>query len=538
MLESGQKTPLDSLKGLCEALNIKTPEDLDGCSPEILVEEVKERLLMGSETDRRALIHFPQVLEMLTLENGSKIMAIDFTTIPGNTSKVVPMDDEFKKAEESGEVSLEETPTLIVHSSGNASIWFTEIARRKGYKVMVVTFDYISTPRIDALTALGAEIYFIQGEKGVEGAIEKAKELERTHPGSKFLDQTHSEDNYKSFIPHGRRAVRKLLLKNLPPTHFVSGVGTGGTFTGLSMGVRELAPDCDCVAVEIGNKPHLSKKYPDSVLDIDSDSTIANLTQDEDLYWTEEFNNSNQIPGLAANIDGINLTELFETAPSSITSIRNATAFKATRLLGRNHQRFVGPSTGAAFAAAYTIANQNPNSVVLMPICDDGFRYEGDIWHKQKYQVSNSELLENKIGSSIEIQSHVYQDSRTPHLAMRERGGPYSTDAMLYFMEMACRELEKKMGLIDDENESLGMGVIDLKHLTSIPLGTEIKCKAKLVEFSESNGKKFLTYETQAFAVNDNQEIPISGTAKHQRCVMNLDEFRKKQQERFPDSVI
>jgi cysteine synthase A len=509
---------------------VEAPEGAKDLSVNLIQEEMEEMLIRASTLNERELVHYPDIIELIPeLPNGSRILAIDYRTIPGNTTKVVPMEQEFKAAEENGEISLEKTPTLIVHSSGNASIWFAKIARQKGYTVEVVIMDYASVPRLNTLCASGANINFVRGELGVDAMIKRAKQLEQSIKGSKFLDQTHSPDNYKGFIPHGRRAVRKLLLQGLVPTHLVAGVGTGGTYTGLSEGVNELAPECECIAVEVREKPYLTDEYPDTELKIDPDSFIAKKTSD-DNFWLESYPEASQIPGLAANIHGINMVKQFEEDrnPQTIT-VKNETGIKAARLLAREYQQFAGPSTGTTFAAALTIAEQNPNSVVLMPICDLGTQYSGEIWHKDKRHIAEFKATKEVIGSTIEVKDRVHQDMTTDHLHVKEMGGPLSTASLLLLSEIACRDLEWKLGLIDKEFDSLGCGTDnEFTHFRYIPAGTPLSIKSKIISFEPKGEKKILKFLVEIFAENkDGEYVKICTPLIHKRTILRLNEFRE-----------
>ncbi len=548
----------------------------------LMAEEMSEALTRAGSLSERDLIHFPNVFELVPkLPNGSQILAIDYRTIPGGTSKVIPMDHEFKMAEERGEISPEKTPTLIVHSSGNASIWFTKIARAKGYKVIVVLPDYASTPRINALSALGANIHFVRGELGVEGMIDRAKALESGMDGAKFLDQTNSPDNYEAFKPQGRRAARRLAMNGLTPTHLVAPLGTGGTFTGLSLGVQELAPECMCVGVEVEEKPFIARRYGELLLEgVSAKSTIDGATAD-DKFWTETYKGTSQIPGMAANVAGENLMRLFgpnTQGEVGLVCVDNNTGLKATRLLGGKYQQFVGPSTGTTFAAALAIAEQNPGVVVLMPVCDAGSQYDGELWHREKRRIAKVEKKERLpgdfCGSSIEIHDHAYADDRTPHLTVKEMGGPLGTAAIMYMMEQACRDLEVKLGLINDTLDTVGIGFQGgMKHQAYIPMGTKLVVRAKLIAAEDTiTGTKKLTFLTQIFAltkkplpankiirkqlplhlkgtgvpqedfapdmVNGYHLVPVCSEVIQQRALLNIAELRKLRERQFPEPKI
>ena len=147
-------------------------------------------------------------------------------------------------AEESGELTPDKA--ILEPTSGNTGIALAMVAGRKGYGLTVVIPDNASEERIGLLRLFGAEIVFSDGDKGTNGAIEVARALAR-------------DDRYYMPFQYGNPAnplahqegTAQEILRDLPEvTHFVAGMGTGGTLTGVGRGLHAHDPDIKVVAAE------------------------------------------------------------------------------------------------------------------------------------------------------------------------------------------------------------------------------------------------------------------------------------------------
>jgi cysteine synthase B len=147
-------------------------------------------------------------------------------------------------AEESGELTPDKA--ILEPTSGNTGIALAMVAGRKGYGLTVVIPDNASEERIGLLRLFGAEIVFSDGDKGTNGAIEVARSLAR-------------DDRYYMPFQYGNPAnplahqegTAQEILRDLPEvTHFVAGMGTGGTLTGVGRGLHAHDPDIKVVAAE------------------------------------------------------------------------------------------------------------------------------------------------------------------------------------------------------------------------------------------------------------------------------------------------
>ena len=139
-------------------------------------------------------------------------------------------------AEASGE--LTEGKTILEPTSGNTGIALAMVARRKGYALTVVIPDNASSERVQLLELFGAEIVTSPGDKGTNGSIEVARALakdERYFMPFQYGNAANPRAHYE-----GTGAE---ILADLPQvTHFVAGLGTGGTLTGVGRRLHEHDP--------------------------------------------------------------------------------------------------------------------------------------------------------------------------------------------------------------------------------------------------------------------------------------------------------
>lgn len=148
-------------------------------------------------------------------------------------------------AEASGELTPERR--LLEPTSGNTGISLAFLARRRGYPLMCVMPETASAERRDLIAAFGAQIKLTDGETGSNGAIEVARKMAEEDPTFLMLYQYGNAANpgahYATTAPE--------ILRDCPQiTHFVAGLGTGGTLTGVGRYLREHRPDVKVVAAE------------------------------------------------------------------------------------------------------------------------------------------------------------------------------------------------------------------------------------------------------------------------------------------------
>lgn len=234
--------------------------------------------------------------------------------------------------------------TIIEPTSGNTGIGLAAIAAGRGYRVIIVMPDTMSMERRQLLVAYGAELVLTEGAKGMQGAIDKANELAAAIDGSYIPGQFENPSN-----PAAHRATTGPEIWHDTDGSvdiFVSGVGTGGTLTGVGSYLKEMKPEVRVVAVEPASSPLLSKGVA----------------------------GPHGLQGIGANfIPSVLDTSVYD----EIFPVTEEQAYAAGRLLGRREGLLAGISSGAALHAAIEVAKRPENSgktvVVLLP--DTGDRY-------------------------------------------------------------------------------------------------------------------------------------------------------------------
>jgi cysteine synthase B len=151
-------------------------------------------------------------------------------------------------AEERGELFPGTERVIIEPTSGNTGIALAMLARRRGYRFVAVLPENVSIERRQLLEAYGADLVFTPGELGSNGAIRRARELlegdpERLYMPYQYGNPGNPRAHYETTAPE--------ILRDLPEiTHFVAGLGTGGTLTGTGQRLKHDKPGVQVIAAE------------------------------------------------------------------------------------------------------------------------------------------------------------------------------------------------------------------------------------------------------------------------------------------------
>jgi cysteine synthase B len=251
---------------------------------------------------------------------------------PAGSVKDRPALTMINRAEARGEIKPGDT--LIEATSGNTGIALAMAAAIKGYKMVLIMPDHMSTERKLAMSAYGAKLIEVTQQQGMEGARDLALAMQAEGKGV-VLDQFGNQDNpvahYQGTGPEIWQQTHQLI------THFVSSMGTTGTIMGVSKYLKEQNPLIEIIGLQ-----------PEDC------SSIPGIRR-----WPEAY-----------------LPSIFDSSRvDRVIDINQQVAEQTMRRLASEEGIFCGVSSGGAVAGALQLSAEVEDAVIVAIICDRGDRY-------------------------------------------------------------------------------------------------------------------------------------------------------------------
>jgi cysteine synthase A len=254
----------------------------------------------------------------------------------------------IEAAERAGRINQD---TLVVEpTSGNTGIGLAFVCAAKGYRLAVTMPETMSLERRRLLKAFGVEVVLTPGDKGMAGAIAKAEEIVASTPNSFMPQQFKNPANPEV---HRQTTAEEIWHDTQGQADIlVSGIGTGGTITGVGEVIKKRKPEFKCIAVEPVASPVITQKMQGQPLQP----------------------GRHKIQGIGAGFvpDVLNLDIVDE-----VIQVKDDDATEMARRLVREEGMLCGISSGAAAHVAVQVAHrpENAGKLIVVVLPDLGERY-------------------------------------------------------------------------------------------------------------------------------------------------------------------
>lgn len=247
---------------------------------------------------------------------------------------------------------IKKDSTIIEPTSGNTGIALAFVCATKGYRLILTMPDTMSIERRQLLSLFGAEVILTPGQEGMTGAVKKAEEILKSTPNSLILQQFKNPANPEI---HRKTTAEEIWRDTEGKLDIlISGVGTGGTISGIAEVIKKRKSEFKAIAVEPKDSPVLSRqKYGEQA---------------------RGKPGPHKIQGIGAGFvpDVLRMDLIDEVIPVS-----NEDAGKAARRLAKEEGILAGISSGAAVWAAIEVAEreENKGKLIVVVLPDTGERY-------------------------------------------------------------------------------------------------------------------------------------------------------------------
>jgi S-sulfo-L-cysteine synthase (O-acetyl-L-serine-dependent) len=269
---------------------------------------------------------------------------------PGGSVKDRPAMNMILDGERRGLLTPEKI--LIDATSGNTGIAYAMIGAERGYKVMLALPSNASIERKKCLQAYGAQLILTDPGEGTDGAQRHVQELVRENPGRYFYpDQYNNDANWRAHYQTTALEIWEQTEGQI--THFVTGLGTTGTFTGVTRRLKELNPAIQCISVQ----------------------------PDAPLHGLEGMKHmpTALVPGIYE-----------PTLADGELEVGTEDAQRMVMELAQHEGLLVGVSSGANMAAALKVAEGLREGVVVTVFCDSAAKYLSEsFWEDIRAEAEN-----------------------------------------------------------------------------------------------------------------------------------------------------
>ena len=271
--------------------------------------------------------------------NDSILLKLEFL----NPSHSVKDRASFYMLNEAKKQGLINKDTVIIEpTSGNTGIGLAMCCAVMGLKIIIVMPESMSIERRKMIQGYGAELVLTPKEQGMQGAVDKAKELTEQYKNS-FMPMQFA--NMANPLAHIETTSKEIFEDTYGKVDiFVAGIGTGGTATGVAKGLKDLKPSVKVYGVEPLESPLL---------------TVGKA-------------GPHKIQGIGANF----VPEIYKNGKlDGVLTISGSEAIEKAKYLAKNKGILAGISSGANLAAALKLSEQNPDKLIVTVMCDFGERY-------------------------------------------------------------------------------------------------------------------------------------------------------------------